>query len=290
MKKLNTKIQFIAGLLLLLIHGCDTIDPPVPIIEVPRDEAPAWSPDGNYIAFNHFDPDVDEHTNPYGLYILNLETGARTVVIEGPAFNPAWSPDAEWIAFNSGNLFKIKPNGIDLQRIPHDGNAFFPAWHPNGKRLAYDATEHPENLLGIWLIDFDGDNPIHLGLGRNPDWSPLGISIVYEGPATSNNSESQIWKADSIGVDKKQLTSNNFVINRSPSWSPDGAWIAWHTNNGIWVMRSDGSDQRHLTDGETPSWSSDSHRIVFSKPIPNKEKVVLWIINKDGSGLRQITF
>jgi hypothetical protein len=54
-------------------------------------------------------------------------------------------------------------------------------------------------------------------------------------------------------------------------------------------MRSDGSDQRHLTEGETPSWSSESHRIVFNRPTANKEKVVLWIINEDGSGLKQIT-
>jgi TolB protein len=288
-KKINIRLILIIGTTTIL-NGCGTVDPPLPIIDTTRDEAPAWSPDSNYIAFNHFDPYVDEHTNPYGLYILNLETGERTLVIEGPAFNPDWSPDGEWIAFNSGDIFRIRPDGSDLQQIPHDGNAYFPSWHPEGKRIAYDATQHPENLLGIWFIDCDGRNPSHVGLGRHPDWSPNGTNIVYEGPSSSSNSESQIWRADSSGIDKEQLTTNNFVINRSPSWSPDGEWIAWHTNNGIWVMRSDGSDQWHLTEGETPSWSPDSQRIVFSKSSPNNEKVVLWIINRDGSGLKQITF
>jgi TolB protein len=296
MKKLNIKIQFIAGLLLLLIHSCDTVDPQPPVMDTPRDEAPAWSPDGNFIAYNHFDPDVDEHTNTYGLYILNLETGERTLVIEGPAFNPDWSPDGEWIAFNSVDIFRIRANGSDLVQISEIGSSFFPAWRPDGERLAFDTPYQNERGANtIWLINPDGAelkkvaDPIE-GEIRNSKWSPDGTYLLhYRYLKTRTGAE--IFVMDTLGNNEIRLTKSvNGITNRSPSWSPDGAWIAWHTNNGIWVMRSDGSDQRHLTEGETPSWSPDSQRIVFSKPTPDEKKIVLWIIKRDGSGLRQITF
>jgi Tol biopolymer transport system component len=55
-------------------------------------------------------------------------------------------------------------------------------------------------------------------------------------------------------------------------------------------MLSDGSEQQYLIAGQTPSWSPDSKRIVFSKPNSDESKIVLWTINRDGSGLEQLTF
>lgn len=274
--------------------SCNTVDPPRPVIEIPRNEAPAWSPDGNYIAYNHFDPEVN--TDPYGLYILNLETGDRNLVLEGPAFNPDWSPDGEWIAFNSGDIFKIRPDGSDLIQITNIGNSFFPSWRPDGKRLAFDTPfQNERGANTIWLINPDGTelnkitDPIE-GEIRNPEWSPNGILILHYRYLTTK-SGSEIFVMDSLGNNGRRLTETpNGITNRSPAWSPDGEWIAWHTNNGIWIMRSDGNEQQHLIEGQSPSWSPDSQRIVFSKPTLNEKKVVLWIINRDGSRLQQITF
>ena len=280
----------------ILSVGCNTIISPDPVIEVPRDEAPAWSPDGNYIAYNHFNPEADEHTNPFGLYVLDLETGERNLVIEGPAFNPEWSPDGEWIAFNSNDIFKIRPDRSDLEKITDIGNAFFPAWSSDGDKIAFDTShENERGANTIWIMDQDGTNLIKIidpveGEVRNPDWSPDNKFIVHYRYLTEK-AGSEIFVMDTSGENSMRLTeTENGISNRSPNWSPDGDWIAWHTNNGIWVMRSDGSDQQHLVNGETPSWSPDSQRIVFSKPTPDESKVVLWIMNNDGSGLEQITF
>jgi len=71
--------------------GCnltDTYEPDPEVKSVPADEHPAWSPDGRYIAFNHFNPDADENTSSRGLYVLKLENGERNLIIEGSARNP----------------------------------------------------------------------------------------------------------------------------------------------------------------------------------------------------------
>jgi TolB protein len=311
---MNTPITFIRWLLfsvssfLLVLSGigCNTVGPPSPLLEVPRDEAPSWSPDGNYIAYNHFDPDAI--TNPYGLYLMNLGTGERNLVIEGPAFNPDWSPDGEWIAFNSGDIFKIRPDGSDLMRLTGHGMSYFPRWSPDGNSISYGRSGSQE-VVGLWFFHLPDSSYTKFGFGSPPaDWSLDGQQIVYGNlPQYGNPQEggSQIWKADTSNSNYVQLSSNDIPYNRHASWSPDGQWIAWQVHygdhkNGLWVMRSDGSNPHEVLSIETkqtieldlisPSWSPDSQIIVFSKPTQNEEKVVLWIINKDGSGLKQITF
>ena len=61
-------------------------------------------------------------------------------------------------------------------------------------------------------------------------------------------------------ADLKQLTSNS-VHDGLPTWSPDGQWIAFVSNEGggwgIWVMRADGSGRRKIKDLGAPGLLGD---------------------------------
>jgi Tol biopolymer transport system component len=66
-----------------------------------------------------------------------------------------------------------------------------------------------------------------------------------------------------------QLTTWGDCI--SPSWSPDGQWLAYVYNVcnygaacGIWLVRRDGTDGRlAIPNGWMPAWSHDGTRIAF---------------------------
>ena len=115
--------------------------------------------------------------------------------------------------------------------------------------------------VGLWFINQEDLTSSKFGFGAPPaDWSPFGNQIVFEF-LNENDEEmsNQIWKADTSGENKTQLTNNGATINRAPAWSPDGKWIAWYTNEGLWVMKPDASEQKLLKkNGTMPKWSPDS--------------------------------
>jgi Tol biopolymer transport system component len=80
----------------------------------------------------------------------------------------------------------------------------------------------------------------------------------------------EIYVMNADGSDQRRLTRQPRTDQR-PSWSPDGAWIAFTSrrkgSEDVFVMRADGSDVRQLTTGRSndflPAWSPDGTQIVF---------------------------
>ena len=126
-------------------------------------------------------------------------------------------------------------------------------------------------------------------------WSPDGRRLAYRSIRDANF---DIYVIGVDGTNERRLTTDE-AIDLLPDWSPDGTRITFTRNRGgvsaIYTMSStDGSDVRQLTDDSLGAglsvYSPDGSRIAFADnlcQICSDNDV--WVMNADGSGLRQVT-
>jgi TolB protein len=293
--------SFLAASLLVLTR-CDSGNPDPfdgpPVL--PEDADPAVSPEGSRLAYWHKETDPErDGAYPTGLYVLDLTSGERSLVRAGAVFTPDWSPDGERLAVSAGGIAVVRPDGSDFRYLTDHGSAFFPRWSPSGETLSYGRSGNQEEV-GLWFIHVTDTTRTRFGYGSNPaDWFPDGEQIVFGFLGEEGDGLGQIWRSDTSRVAPVQLTANDFRYNRSPALSPDGVHIAWAAQEGdgrlaLWLMRSDGSEQRRLVwlaaGGAHPAWTPDGERVVFQALAPERDRLVLWSIDRDGSDREQLTF
>jgi Tol biopolymer transport system component len=109
------------------------------------------------------------------------------------------------------------------------------------------------------------------------------------------NDEVYVMNADGGAVTR---LTYNVAWEADPSWSPDGARIAFgsdrdarYSNFEIYVMSADGSGQANLSNDPAwdtyPSWSPDGRRIVFVSDRDGNSEI--HVMNADGSGQTNLT-
>jgi Tol biopolymer transport system component len=81
-------------------------------------------------------------------------------------------------------------------------------------------------------------------------------------------------RIEAAGVTRSTALTTRGVLQASPRYSPDGAWIAYTNRSldrhrAIHLIRPDGTGDRRLTrrnDGAALSWTPDGREIVFDEP------------------------
>ena len=222
------------------------------------DGSPAWSPDGQTIAFAR---------HPVGgpsseVYVMNPDgSGQRRLTSDATDGTPAWSPDGRTIAFVSrgdGDLeiYVMNPDGNGLRRLTRNAvRDSDPVWSPDGRRIAFVSDWQ------VYVMNADGSGKRRLtrngGQNVAPAWSPDGRKIA---------SERRLGRV-------KYGPCNG--CGRALSFE-------------VYVMNADGSMPRRLTRrGAQPLWSANGRRIGFvSERDGNAE---IYVMNADGSGQRNLT-
>lgn len=221
-----------------------------------------------------------------------------------PVFRPARAIVALLVAFAvTATVYLAARNTVDEPIGP-------PGPKPNGP-IYFVGGERAPSLFGtfsLYAVNPDGTNfrEIRLADGVSVsydiDVSPNGRSIatsiggVESGP-------SHIFVLESDGSKLRQITEgppgsdmgHPFPQELHPGWSPDGQQIVfvstrWDTetrlgNYALFVVRSDGSGLRQLTDGSAsvwaPAWSPDGSLIAYGAHLG-----AIWVIAADGSNPR----
>jgi Tol biopolymer transport system component len=201
------------------------------------------------------------------------------------------------------NLYLIRPDGTRLRRITKaKGFERYPSWSPDGRWLAYMSNRtnpRSESAYEAYVMRPNGAGLRRVTRDRWIDdqlgWAADGRRFVFE--SNRGGGKFGIWVMGTDGGGMKRLSGDGAV----PAWSPDGKTIAYMRapkgHDEIWLMNSDGSNQRQLTTppsmgdnystDSTPDWSPAGDQIVFTRRYRGRTDV--YVIRADGSGLSRLT-
>jgi Tol biopolymer transport system component/serine/threonine protein kinase len=204
---------------------------------------PAWSPDGERVAY------AAETGDRFEVFVRQVGGGPAVPVSEalpGSHRRPQWSPDGSRILFQAGGaIYAAAALGGAPQRLvqPSQPGSWvaYPAWSPDGRMLTYvenwaiytrpvaggpakRITERPAAHSLAWSPDgewiaFVSGNPAFVS-GESPWGSTTNLG---------NIAPSSIWVVRVRGGAPVQVTDAQ-SLNTSPVWLPEGRSLLFVSN------------------------------------------------------------
>jgi DNA-binding winged helix-turn-helix (wHTH) protein len=236
------------------------------------ESAPAFSPDGNEVAFVFSDDYAKERSGIYTTYI----GGEKPLQLTGDPRDccPVWSPDGRSIAFAQ----------VDLQ---------------NSTIYALPALGGTRRKI----YSIENDYKEHYGKPPRFSWSPDGHYLAVSTRMASDPAATQALRAIALlslsDSTIRPLTSPppDASADWCPTFSPDGKLIAFLRSSGpgevddLYVVSTNGGEPKRLTFDKrdingAPSWTPDSREIIF--PSSRAGLSALWRIAVSGGEPRRV--
>jgi len=141
-----------------------------------RESAPAWSPDGRWIAY------WSDATGEMELYLKDLKAAAGSVprqVTSGShvwRYPPRWSPDGKKLAFADSDhhlqVLDVASGATTMADSDNQGDITNYRWSPDSRWLTYERS-HPESEMpSLGLYSLAGGQATTLGDGLTFDFNP----------------------------------------------------------------------------------------------------------------------
>ncbi|MCR4301017.1 MAG: Tol-Pal system beta propeller repeat protein TolB [Sulfuricaulis sp.] len=234
--------------------------------------SPAWSPDGNRLAYVSFE---DKRSK---IYMQNLIDGRRELIAEYTGINgaPAWSPDGRSLAMalsRDGNaeIYTLNLSTRSLRRMTYDQAIDTePAWSPDGRDIVF--TSDRAGTPQIYRMSASGGAAERLTF--DGDYNARAAYAV-DGKSISLVSRNQGgYRIAVLRLDNRTMqVLTETSLDESPSFAPNGRMIIYATEvRGRGVLASVSADGRvrqlyKLEEGDVrePAWSPYNRELQYKE-------------------------
>jgi eukaryotic-like serine/threonine-protein kinase len=278
------------------------------------DTAPAFSPDGERIAFR-------SDRGGGGIFVMG-STGESVRRLTDFGYDPSWAPDGTRVVFSSGDgqnpwsrdalaqLWVVPLDGGEIRPLTREGDAVQPRWSPGGRRIAFWGLRAGSGQRDIWTIPADaapGQEPERVpvtedaAIDWDPVWAPDGRTLYF---ASERGGSMNIWR---VAIDEAtgrprgepQPVTTPSRASGSISLSRDGLQLAFVSSDRRSTIQRLGIDPATGRVTEPPKPAFRGSRVVYTQDIsPSGEWIAfstlggqedLFVVRFDGSGYRQLT-
>ena len=259
---------------------------PLPITE---SGAASYSPDGSRLAFTPISNEFRGWKRYRGgqspdvwIYDLKANTAEQITTTRAQDMVPVWLGDTVYYLSDRDwtmNLFAYDTRTKKTRKMTNhsDYDVLWPSG--SGNDLVYevggyiyrmDADSGKEQRVPIRVY---GDFPDTVPYFRNVKANIASFSISPTGARVLFDARGDVFTAPAKEGEVRNLTVSQGVREISPTWSPDGRWVAYLSDRSgeyeIYVRPSDGvgEERRVTTDGDIWRfpllWSPDSRMLAY---------------------------
>jgi dipeptidyl aminopeptidase/acylaminoacyl peptidase len=266
---------------------------------------PQISPDGKWVAYTVSSVDVAGDKSDTDVWMASWDGKQQMRMTSSPEAEnaPRWSPDGRYLSFVSSRTGG-KARGSQVWVLDRQGGEAQQFTDVKGRLSSYDWSPDGKQLLLV-MADRDANEP-------DPDAAPpaagggrggAGGAGAVPKPIVINRYKfkqdvvgyltqkpARVYLYDTGAKKAEALTSETLEIG-TPSWSPDGKWIAFMGKEGkdaeryntwnVYVVEARaGATPRQVTkyDGihssagrGRPDWSKDGARLVYTQSSGAKQ-------------------
>lgn len=223
---------------------------------------------------------------------------------------PVASPDGSRVLYSSSltlagpsQVWLANADGSNPVQLTTGASAGSAQWSPDGDQILFSREGPNTGVLDLVVMDSNGANPTIIGSTDparttrrfSPTWSADGTRIAFGTDSSLNSiaadgSDERVIYQGLISHVRWSPVDDRLVFN-APAEDPGQAGLF---GTGIWIIHANGQGRTQLvtsvanTNNNSPSWSPDGSRLVYSRIVQPSGDLNIWVVLVDGSGATEL--